>query len=59
MVWHTFSDWHEKSFTKIEAHAGMAEYLMIYLAIEDDIKTEIKYKIAHKNQSCVKCLYLS
>ena len=30
-----------KTFTEIEAHAGMAERLVIYLAIEEALQEEI------------------
>ena len=41
----------EKTITKIEAHAGMAERLMKDLAIEDDLKEEIKDTLQHNDQS--------
>ena len=46
--------WHgieKKTFTKIEAHAGMAERLVRYLAIEQVLQKEIKDKLEHNNQS--------
>ena len=41
----------KKNFTKIEAHAGMAERLVGYLAIEEALQEEIKQTLEHKNQS--------
>ena len=35
----------KKNFTKIEAHAGMAERLVRYLAIEEALQEEIKHTI--------------
>ena len=32
----------KKTFTETEAHAGMAEWLVIYLAIEEALQDEIK-----------------
>ena len=32
----------EKSFSKLEAHAGMAEQLVRYLAIQEALQEEIK-----------------
>ena len=40
-----------KTFTKIEAHAGMAERLVGYLAIEEALQEEIKHTLEHNNQS--------
>ena len=41
----------EKTFTKIEAHAGMDERLVRYLAIEEALQKEIKHTLEHNNQS--------
>ena len=41
----------KKNFTKIEAHAGMDEQLVSYLAIEEALQEEIKYTLEHNNQS--------
>ena len=40
-----------KNFTKIEANAGMAERLVIYLAIGEAIQEEIKDTLKRNNQS--------
>ena len=40
----------KKTFTKIEAYAGMAERLVRDLAIEEDLQDEIKDALEHKNQ---------
>ena len=40
-----------KTFTKIEAHAGMAGRLVRYLAIEEDLQEEIKHTLEHNNLS--------
>ena len=41
----------KKNFTKIEAHAGMAERLVRYLAVEEALQEEIKHTLEHNNQS--------
>ena len=41
----------KKTFTKIEAHAGMDERLVIDLAIEEALQEEIKNTLEHNNQS--------
>ena len=41
----------KKSFSKIEAHAGMAERLVRYLAIEEALQEEIKDTLEGNNQS--------
>ena len=41
----------EKTYTKIEAHAGMAERLVRDLAIEEALQDEIKHTLEHNNQS--------
>ena len=41
----------KKTFTKIEAHAGMAERLVRYLAIEEALQEEIKDILEQNNQS--------
>ena len=41
----------KKTFTKIEAHAGMAEQLVRYLAIKEALQKEIKDTLEHNNQS--------
>ena len=41
----------KKTFTEIEAHAGMAERLVRDLAIEEALQEEIKGKLEHNNQS--------
>ena len=41
----------KKNFTKIEAHAGMAERLVRYLEIEEALWEEIKDTLEHNNQS--------
>ena len=41
----------KKNFTKIEAHAGMAERLVIDLTIEEALQEEIKHTLEHNNQS--------
>ena len=43
--------YNKKTFTKIEAHAGMAKQLVIYLAIEKVLQKKIKEKLEHNNQS--------
>ena len=48
-----------KTFTKIEAHAGMAERLVRYLAIDEALQTEIKETLEHNNQSYVDLWALS
>ena len=41
----------KKTFTKIEAHVGMAERLVRDLAIEEALQEEIKHTLEHSNQS--------
>ena len=41
-------------FTKIEAHAGMAERLVRDLDIEEALQLEIKATLEHRNQAYVK-----
>ena len=41
----------KKTFTKIEAYAGMSEPLVIDLAIEEALQEEIKDTLEHNNQS--------
>ena len=41
----------KKTFTKIEAHAGMAERLVRDLAIEEALQEKIKDTLEHNNQS--------
>ena len=40
-----------KTFTKIEAHSGMAERLVRDLAIEESLQEEIKQTLEHNHQS--------
>ena len=40
----------EKSFSKNEAHAGMAEGMVRGLSIEEDLQEEIKHILEHNNQ---------
>ena len=44
-------DLRKKTFTKIEAHAGMAKRLVRDLAIEEALQEEIKHTLEHNNQS--------
>ena len=39
----------KKTFTKIEAHAGMAERLVRDLAIAEALQEEIKHTLEHNN----------
>ena len=41
----------KKTFTRNEAHAGMAQRLVIYLAIEEALQEEIKDTLEHNNHS--------
>ena len=41
----------EQTFTKIEANEGMAERLVRYLSIEEDLQDEIKDTLELNNQS--------
>ena len=41
----------KKTFTEIEAHAGMAKRLVRDLAIEEALQEEIKHTLEHNNQS--------
>ena len=43
----------KKTFTKIEAYAGMAERLVRCLAIEEALLDKIKDTLEHNNQSYV------
>ena len=49
------------NFTKIETNAGMAERLVIDLAIEEALQEEVKHTLEHNNQSygewCVQCVF--
>ena len=45
----------KKTFTKIEAHADMAERLVRYLVIEEALQEEIKDTLEHNNQSYGEC----
>ena len=47
----TLEGFREKIFTKIEAHAGMAERLVRYFVIEEALQEEIKHTLEHNNQS--------
>ena len=49
----------QKTFTKLEAHAGMYERMVRYLSIEEDLQMEIKTTISHKNQSFGQWCFLS
>ena len=49
----TWQGFKEKTFTKIEAYAGMAEHLVRYLAVEEDLQDEIKETLEYNNQSYV------
>ena len=48
-----------KTFTKIEAYAGMAEWLVRDLAIEEALQDKIKDTPEHNNQSHVNWCALS
>ena len=39
----------KKTFTKIEAHAGLAKRMVRYFAIEEALQEEIKYTLEHNN----------
>ena len=41
----------KKTFTKIEAYAGMSEPLVRDLAMEEALQKEIKYTLEHNNKS--------
>ena len=43
----------KKTFTKIEAHAGMAKRLVRDSDIEEALQEEIKYTLEQNNQSYV------
>ena len=43
----------KKTFTKTESHAGMAERLVVDLAIEEALQAEIKETLEHNNMSYV------
>ena len=45
----------KKTFTKNKARSGTAKRLMRDLAIEESLQIEIKYTLAHNNQSYVQC----
>ena len=47
LLWKGFK---RKTFTKIEAHAGMAEGMVRGLSIEEDLQEEIKHILEHNNQ---------
>ena len=47
LPWNGFE---KKTFTKIEAHAGMAERLVRDLEIEEALREEIKHTLEHNNQ---------
>ena len=49
----------KKNFTKIEAHAGMAERMVRNLDIKEDLLEEVKQTLEHKNQSYVDWCALS
>ena len=49
----------KKTFTKIEAYAGMSEKLVRDLAIEEALQNEIKETLEHNNQSYVNWCALS
>ena len=49
----------KKTFTKIEAYAGMTEQLVIDLEIEEALQEEIKDTLEHNNQSYVDWCALS
>ena len=44
-VEYTLEGFQEKTFTKIEAHAGMAKWLVRDLAIEEALQEEIKHTL--------------
>ena len=48
LPWHVFE---KKTFTKIEAYAGMSEPLVRDLAMEEALQEEIKDTLEHNNQS--------
>ena len=48
LPWQVFE---KKTFTKIEAYAGMSEPLVRDLAMEEALQEEIKDTIEHNNQS--------
>ena len=48
ILWKIFK---KKTFTIIEAPAGMAKRLVRYLLIEEALQEEIKHTLEHKNQS--------
>ena len=49
----------KKTFTKIEAYAGMAERLVRDLVVEDALQDEIKETLEHNNKSYVDQFALS
>ena len=49
----------KKTFTKIEAHAGMFKRMVRDLAIEEALQEEIKHTLKHNNQSYVDWCALS
>ena len=51
----TWQGLEKKTFTKIEANAGMAERLVRDLAIEEALQEEIKDTLECKNQSYGEC----
>ena len=48
LPWQAFE---KKTFTKIEAYAGMSEPLVRDLAMEEALQGEIKDRLEHNNQS--------
>ena len=49
----------KKTFTKIEAYAGMAEWMVRDLAIDEALQDEIKETLEHNNESYVDWCALS
>ena len=49
LLWQGFE---KKTFTKIEAHAGMSIPLVIYLAIEEDLQEALKHTLEHNTMVC-------
>ena len=49
----------KKTFTKIEAHAGMFKRMVRDLAIEEALQEEIKHTLEHNNKSYVEWCALS
>ena len=44
-----WKEFEKETFTKIEAHAGMATCLVRDLVIEEALQQEIKHKLEHNN----------